>query len=201
MKEMIGKDLVIVAGPSASGKSHLIRQLTTKRKNKFRDKVYRQLGINPQEPRSHISIGALTKLDSKPGHSRKLIKELIFIHFDITSRHQSDKQHLLKSIANSCRSIKVVTLKTPFDVWHQRMRQRIDGNPTKNPSNIADEIYRLSRFSRYFAKWRYESIYKKWEKLIKNIDLNGQLIVKNEELPFKPRKKEDYRLDQDHIKR
>ena len=189
MEEMIGKDLVIVAGPSASGKSHLIRQLTSKRKNKFRDKVYRQLGINPQEPRSHISIGALTKLDSKPGHSRKLIKELIFIHFDITSRHQSDKQHLLKSIANNCRSIKVVTLKTPFDVWHQRMRQRIDVNPTKNPSNIADEIYRLSRFSRYFAKWRYESIYKKWEKLIKNIDLNGQLIVKNEEMPFKPRKK------------
>ena len=189
MEEMIGKDLVIVAGPSASGKSHLIRQLTTKRKNKFRDKVYRQLGINPQEPRSHISIGALTKLDSKPGHSRKLIKELIFIHFDITSRHQSDKQHLLKSIANSCRSIKVVTLKTPFDVWHQRMRQRIEVNPTKNPSNIADEIYRLSRFSRYFAKWRYESIYKKWEKLIKNIDLDGKLIVQNEEMPFKPRKK------------
>ena len=189
MEEMIGKDLVIVAGPSASGKSHLIRQLTSKRKNKFRDKVYRQLGINPQEPRSHISIGALTKLDSKPGHSRKLIKELIFIHFDITSRHQSDKQHLLKSIANSCRSIKVVTLKTPFDVWHQRMRQRIDVNPTKNPSNIADEIYRLSRFSRYFAKWRYESIYKKWEKLIKNIDLDGKLIVQNEEMPFKPRKK------------
>ena len=191
MKEMIGKDLVIVAGPSASGKSHLIRQLTSKRKNKFRDKVYRQLGINPQEPRSHISIGALTKLDSKPGHSRKLIKELIFIHFDITSRHQSDKQHLLKSIANSCRSIKVVTLKTPFDVWHQRMRQRIDINPTKNPSNIADEIYRLSRFSRYLAKWRYESIYKKWDKLIKNIDLDGQLIVKSEEMPFKPRKKKN----------
>ena len=191
MEEMIGKDLVIVAGPSASGKSHLIRQLTSKRKNKFRDKVYRQLGINPQEPRSHISIGALTKLDSKPEHSRKLIKELIFIHFDITSRHQSDKQHLLKSIANSCRSIKVVTLKTPFDVWHQRMRQRIEVNPTKNPSNIADEIYRLSRFSRYFAKWRYESVYKKWGKLIKNIDLDGQLIVKNEEMPFKPRKKKN----------
>ena len=189
MKEMIGKDLVIVAGPSASGKSHLIRQLTTKRKNRFRDKINRQLGINLQEPRSHISIGALTKLDSKPGHSRKLIKDLIFIHFDITSRHQNDKQHLLKSIANSCRSIKVVTLKTPFDVWHQRMRQRIDINPTKNPSNIADEIYKLARFSRYFAKWRYESVYKKWDKLIKNIDLDGQLIVKNEEMPFKPRKK------------
>ena len=185
MEEMIGKDLVIVAGPSASGKSHLIRQLTSKRKNKFRDKVYRQLGINPQEPRSHISIGALTKLDSKPGHSRKLIKELIFIHFDITSRHQSDKKHLLRSIADSCKSIKVVTLKTPFDVWHQRMRQRIEINPTKNPSNSADAIYRLSRFSRHLAKWRYESIYKQWEKLIKGIDIDNQIIVKNEDMPVK----------------
>ena len=187
MKEMIGKDLVIVAGPSASGKSHLIRQLTTKRKNKFRDKIYRQLGINPKEPRSHISIGALTKLDSKPGHSRKLIKDLIFIHFDITSRHQNDKQHLLKSIANSCKSIKVVTLKTPFDVWHQRMRQRIEINPTKNPSNSADAIYRLSRFSRRLAKWRYESIYKQWEKLIKGIDIDNQIVVKNEDMPVKNR--------------
>ena len=185
---MSEKDLVIVAGPSASGKSHLIRQLTTKRKNKFRDKVYHQLGINPQEPRSHISIGALTKLDSKPGHSRKLIKNLIFIHFDTTSRHQSEKQDLLQSIANNCKSIKVITLKTPFDVWHQRMRQRIDINPTRNPSNIADSIYRLSRFSRFLAKWRYESIYKNWEQFVKGIDVNRELIVRNEEMPFKPRK-------------
>ena len=188
MKKMSEKDLVIVAGPSASGKSHLIRQLTTKRKNNFRDKVYHQLGINPQEPRSHISIGALTKLDSKPGHSRKLIKNLIFIHFDTTSRHQSEKQDLLQSIANNCKSIKVITLKTPFDVWHQRMRQRIDINPTRNPSNIADSIYRLSRFSRFLAKWRYESIYKNWEQFVKGIDVNRELIVRNEEMPFKPRK-------------
>ena len=187
MKEMSGKEVVIVAGPSASGKSYLIRQLMTKRKNRFRDKIYQTLGINPQEQRSHISIGALTKLDIKPGHSRKLIKDLIFIHFDITSRHQSDKQHLLRSIADSCKSIKVVTLKTPFDVWHQRMRQRIEINPTKNPSNSADAIYRLSRFSRHLAKWRYESIYKQWEKLIKGIDIDNQIVVKNEDMPVKNR--------------
>ena len=83
MRELSGKKVVIVAGPSASGKSYLIRQLTTKRKSHFRDQIYHQLGINPQEPRSHISIGALTKLEnnSKPGHTRKLIKELIFHPF------------------------------------------------------------------------------------------------------------------------
>ena len=191
MKEMSGKQVVIVAGPSASGKSYLIRQLMTKRKNRFRDKVYRQLGIHPQEPRSHISIGALTKLGIKPGHSRKLIKNLIFIHFDITSRHQSEKQHLLRSIANTCESIKVVTLKTPFEVWRQRMRQRIAISSTKQPSNKADSIYRLSRFSGHLAKWRYESIYKQWNEIINDIHLDGQVVVRNEDMPFKATKAEN----------
>ena len=185
MKEMSGKEVVIVAGPSASGKSHLIRQLMTKRKNRFRDKIYKTLDINLQEQRSRISIGALTKLDTKPGHSRKLITDLIFIHFDITSRHQNDKQHLLRSIADSCKSIKVVTLKTPFDVWHQRMQQRTEINPTKNPSNSADAIYRLSRYSHHLAKWRYESVYKQWKNLIKGIKIDNQIIVRNEDMPLK----------------
>ena len=187
MRELSGKKVVIVAGPSASGKSYLIRQLMTKRKSHFRDQIYHQLGINPQEPRSHISIGALTKLESnsKPGHSRKLIKELIFIHFDTTSRHQGDKQRLLRSIATSCKSIKVVTLKTTFDVWHKRMRQRIDLNPTNNPSNSADAIYKLSRLSRQLAKWRYELAYKQWAKIIHDIQPERQLVVRNEDVPLK----------------
>ena len=188
MRELSGKKVVIVAGPSASGKSYLIRQLMTKRKkNHFRDQIYHQLGINPQEPRSHISIGALTKLESKskPNHFRKLSKDLIFIHFDITSRHQSNKQLLLRSIATNCKSIKVVTLKTTFDVWHQRMRQRIDLNPTKNPSNSADSIYKLSRFSRQLAKWRYELTYKQWAKIINDIQPEKQLVVRNEDIPLK----------------
>ena len=187
MRELSGKKVVIVAGPSASGKSYLIRQLMTKRKSHFRDQIYHQLGINPQEPRSHISIGALTKLESnsKPGHSRKLIKELIFIHFDTTSRHQGDKQRLLRSIATSCKSIKVVTLKTTFDVWHKRMRQRIDLNPTNNPSNSADAIYKLSRLSRQLAKWRYEMAYKQWAKIVHDIQPERQLVVRNEDVPLK----------------
>ena len=187
MRELSGKKVVIVAGPSASGKSYLIRQLMTKRKNRFRDKLYHQLGISLQEPRSRISIGALTKLKSncKPDHSRKLLKDLIFIHFDTTSRHQHDKQLLLRSIATNCESIKVVTLKTTFDAWHQRMRQRIDLNPTKNPSNTADSIYKLSRLSRQLAKWRYELTYKQWTKIINEIQPERQLIVRNEDIPLK----------------
>ena len=191
MRELSGKKVVIVAGPSASGKSYLIRQLMTKRKkNHFRDNIYRQLSINPQEPRSHISIGALIKLESKskPNHFRKLSKDLIFIHFDITSRHQSEKQRLLRSIATSCKSIKVITLKTTFDVWHQRMRQRIDVNPIKNPSNSADAIYKLSRLSHQLANWRYKFAYKQRNKIINDIQPNRKIVVKNQDIPLKTQK-------------
>ena len=75
MREMNGKEVVIVAGPSASGKSHLLKQLLTKKKNKFRDKIYRKLDIDPKKSRSCIAIGALTKLKTKHEHSRKLKKE------------------------------------------------------------------------------------------------------------------------------
>ena len=186
MKEMNNKDIIVVAGPSASGKSHLLKKLLSKKnKNKFRDEIYYELIIDPKKPRSCIAIGALSKQNIKHEHFCKLRKDLIFIHFDITSRNQNNKRHLLLSIAKSCKSIKILTLKTPFDIWHQRMRQRIDINQTKSPTNIADAIYRLSRLSRYLAKWRYESTYKKWEQLIKNIDHDGELIVKNDEMSFK----------------
>ena len=188
MKELSEKKVVVIAGPSASGKSYLIRQLMCQGKNHFRDKVCHQLDINAQEPRSRISIGALTKLDSKPGHSRKLSKDLIFIHFDITSRNQSEKRKMLGSIAGSCKEIKFATLKTAFDVWHERMQQRIERSTTKNPSNNADNIYKLSQLSWHLAKWRYESTYRQWEKFIKDIHSERQIIIKNEDMPLKIKK-------------
>ncbi len=33
MKQLDGKEIVIIAGPSASGKSHLLQQLMTKKTN------------------------------------------------------------------------------------------------------------------------------------------------------------------------
>ena len=94
MKQLVDKEIVIVAGPSASGKSHLLQQLMTKKTNTLKDTIYRELNIDPQKPRSCIAIGALAKLKKKPEHSKKLKKEIIFIHFDTTSRRQNKKRKI-----------------------------------------------------------------------------------------------------------
>ena len=182
---MNNKEVIVVAGPSASGKSHLLKQLLTKKKNKFRDKIYRLLKINPKQSRSCIAIGALTKQKIKPEHSRKLKKDLIFIHFDTTSRRQNKKKRLLLSITKDCESVKVLTIHTTFETWRTRMQKRIESSPNEIPLNMATEIYNLSKYIRFFAKIRYNLVYKRWAKFVNDIDFDDQLIIKNEEIPFK----------------
>ena len=184
MKQLSDKEIVIVAGPSASGKSHLLQHLITKKTNTFRDTIYRKLNIDPQKPRSCIAIGALAKLKKKSEHSNKLKKEIIFIHFDTTSRRQNKKRKILLSIAKNCKNIKALTIHTDFETWRSRMKERVESNSEKIPLNNALEIYNLSNYIPFFARRRYNLSYKNWDLLIRDIDLDVQLSLKNDEIPF-----------------
>ena len=188
MKQLVDKEIVIVAGPSASGKSHLLKQLRTKKTNTFKDTIYRALNIDPQKPRSCIAIGALAKPKKKPQHANKLKTQVIFIHFDTTSRRQNKKRKILLSIAKNCKNIKALTIHTDFETWRSRMKERVESNSEKIPLNNALEIYKLSKYIPFFAKRRYNLTYQNWDLLIKEIDLDAQLLLKNNEIPFKSKK-------------
>ena len=179
MKEVSRKEVIIVAGPSASGKSYLMRQLTTKKKNEFKEKIYRELDIKSHKPSSSISIGALKNLNNKPEHSRKLKRKVIFIHFDLTSRHQDEKRQLLLSIAKHCKKIKVLTIRTSFTTWRGRMQNRDEESSTNTPRNIATTIYKTSRFNLFLAKWQYELVYRKWSNFLTKINPDKALTFKN----------------------
>ena len=75
------------------------------------------------------------------------------------------------------------------------MKRRVESNSEKLPLNNALEIYKLSRYIPFFAKRRYNLSYKKWDLLIKDIDLDAQLSLSNNEIPFKT-KKQDLQLIQ-----
>ena len=143
--------------------------------------MFRKLDIDPRKSRSCIAIGALTKHD----YSRRLRKDLIFIHFDITSRRQNKKKRLLVSITKDCKSVKMLTIHTTFETWRTRMQKRIESSPSKIPMNKAVEIYNLSRYIHFFAKMKYYSLYKSWSEYIIGIDLKVQLAVNDKEIPFK----------------
>ena len=180
MRELRKKEVIIVAGPSASGKSYLMRQLINKKKNKFKDQIYRDLDINPHKSISGISINALKNLNKKPKHSQKLRKGIIFIHFDLTSRHQNEKRQLLLLIAKHCKKIKVLTVQTPFNTWRERMQNRMSMNPiNSNPENDATKIFNNSKYFHIFAKFQYNLTYIRWSKLISDINPAINLSVEN----------------------
>ena len=67
------------------------------------------------------------------------------------------------------------------------MQKRIESSPNEIPLNRATEIYNLSKYIRFFAKIKYNLTYKRWAKFINEIDFADQLIIRNEEIPFKPK--------------
>ena len=68
------------------------------------------------------------------------------------------------------------------------MQKRIESSPNSIPLNKATELYNLSRYARFFAKIRYNLTYKRWAEFINDIDFDDQLIIKNEEIPFKSKR-------------
>ena len=68
------------------------------------------------------------------------------------------------------------------------MKERVESNSEKIPPNNALEIYKLSKYIPFVAKRRYNLTYQNWDLLIKEIDLDAQLLLKNNEIPFKSKK-------------
>ena len=179
MKELRKKEVVIVAGPSASGKSYIMRQLKTKKKNQFKSEIFHKLNINPNKSKSCISISALKNPRKKPKHYRKLKKKIIFIHFDLTGRHQKQKRQLLLLAAKNCKKIKILTVQTPFNTWRERMQNRFNQSLTFNHRNDATRIFGISKYFYFFAELQYKAIYKEWENLSTIIAPNKSISVNN----------------------
>ena len=179
MKELRKKEVVIVAGPSASGKSYIMRQLKTKKKNQFKSEIFHKLNINPNKSKSCISISSLKNPSKKPKHYRKLKKKIIFIHFDLTGRHQKQKRQLLLLAAKNCKKIKILTVQTPFNTWRERMQNRFNQSPTFNHRNDATRIFGISKYFYFFAEFQYKAIYKEWEKLSTIIAPNKSISINN----------------------
>ena len=183
MKELRKKEVIIVAGPSASGKSYIMRQLKTKKKNQFKSEIFRELNISPRKSKSYISISALISAlknsNNKSKHYRKLKKKIIFIHLDLTGRHQKQKRQLLLLVAKNCKKIKILTVQTPFNTWRERMQNRLNQNPAFNHKNDATKIFMISRYFYQFAELQYKLTYKRWAKLSRVIAPKKRMSINN----------------------
>ena len=78
------KTILVIAGPSASGKSHTINNLLGSRTEAQQKKLRQELGLHSQLDIGKINIERLSNKKKSKKRSKKMRKDVFIIHFDLT---------------------------------------------------------------------------------------------------------------------
>ena len=173
------KTILVIAGPSASGKSHIINKLLgcTQTQQK---KLRQELDLHSQLDIGKINIERLSNKEKSKKRSKKMRKDVFIIHFDLTSRNQHERRSQLKAIASQCQTLKVVTLEVSFKTWQKRMTERVKHEFYGMPLSQSFWIYLISLINPKYGKKCYRRVYQDWSSLLDGIPTNQRIIFNGE---------------------
>ena len=174
------KTILVIAGPSASGKSHTINNLLGSRTQAQQKKLRQELGLQSQLNIGKINIERLSNKEKSQKRSKKMRKDVFIIHFDLTSRNQSKRRSQLKAIASQCQTFKVVTIEVNFTTWQKRMAERIKREFYGMPLSQAFWIYLISLINLKYGKKCYRRVYQDWRSLLDSIPTDQRIIFNGE---------------------
>ena len=173
------KTILVIAGPSASGKSHIINNLLGRTQTQQK-KLRQELDLHSQLDIGKINIERLSNKEKSKKRSKKMRKDVFIIHFDLTSRNQHKRRSQLKAIASQYQTLKVVTLKVNFKTWQKRMTERVKHEFYGMPLSQAFWIYLISLINPKYGRKCYRRVYQDWSSLLDGIPTNQRIIFNGE---------------------
>ena len=171
------KYIVVIAGPSASGKSHLIKNLLDSSNQPAHKRLCQKLNLSPGLNIGKLNIERLANEHKMLKRSKKIMKEAFIVHFDLTSKHQRERRNQLKAIASKYQNLKFVTLDVSFKTWQMRMSQRINHNFLGMPLSQAFWIYLLSLVNNRHGHNLFRSVYDEWNSFLDDIGVGEKICV------------------------
>ena len=174
------KNILLIAGPSASGKSHFIRKLLNGSAQISHKRLIQEFELRPDLNIGELNIERLTNEKKVTKRSKKMRKDLFIVHFDLTSRHQHQRRSQLKAIAAKCQTLKIITLDVAFDTWQRRMAQRIRNKFYGMPLSQAFWIYAHSLINNKHGRRLFNSVYQEWDSFLDTIPTNERLFFNSE---------------------
>ena len=171
------KNLIIIAGPSASGKSYLIRKILNDQNQKLMLKIMPELSTSRKLTIGKINLERLTNKIKIQKRSKKMRKDLHIVHFDLTCKNQLERRSQLRAISSECKSIKIITLKITFKTWKKRMAERLRNGLREIPITQAFWIYILSLINTNLAKHFFESVYAEWDLLLNSMAIENKIYI------------------------
>ena len=174
------KNIIIIAGPSASGKSYFIKKLLSGNSQTSHESLLQNLSLLPNLNIGKLNIERLSNEKKVRKRSKKMRKDAFIVHFDLTSRHQHQRRSQLKAIASQCKTLKVVTLEVSFSTWQMRMTQRIKNEFYVMPLSQAFWIYSFSLINNKYGRRCLTSVYQEWDSFLETIPTDERLFFNSE---------------------
>ena len=174
------KNIIIIAGPSASGKSYFIKNLLIGNSQTPHEGLLQNLSLSPNLNIGKLNIERLSNKKKVRKRSKKMRKDAFIVHFDLTSRHQHQRRSQLKAIAFQCKTLKVVTLEVSFRTWQMRMTQRIKNEFYVMPLSHAFWIYAFSLINIKYGRKCFNSVYQEWDSFLETIPIDERLFFNSE---------------------
>ena len=171
------KHIVVIAGPSASGKSYLIKNLLESSNQLAHKRLCQKLKLSPNLNIGKLNIERLANEHKMLKRSKKMTKEAFVVHFDLTSKHQRLRRNQLKTIASKYQNLKFVTLDLTFETWQMRMTERIRRHFLGMPLSDAFWIYTLSLVNSRRGHNLFRSVYNEWNRFLDEIAVGERIRI------------------------
>ena len=154
--------MIVVAGASGCGKTHLIRRMGQPTHDDFVLKLLKQLDCDPDQRLKRSTVERMQRLlDPSNARKRKTrkLKHCLLIHLDLTSINHRSNLMLLRQIAANTQRLDVLTLYTP----HWNGKNAFFSSFTENEPSMRAAVIALSgRISTKLTAVLYHREYRKW---------------------------------------
>jgi len=162
------KRLVVIAGPSCSGKSWLIEQIRSENPSKFARLVKKKCKLKGRVSKNQLHLRRLRKdwKKHKEGKIKKRLGRGGFLHFDITGGQQKLKRKILGQLIKNADQVVVLNIVVNFDKWIEFNELRMAHEPEHGSSSFVRRILKLRAKDPSAARNCYSYTFDRWQQYL-----------------------------------
>ena len=177
------KRLVVIAGPSCSGKSWIIGGISSKTDAPFIKKIKGRCKIKRRVLSNRLCLASLRK-NYGNGTLDQRLKRGGFLHFDITGRHQKLKRSILDQLIHHADQVIILNVVMGFDQWIAANSQRMCDEPERSISSFVKGMLKLHARDALAARQCYSYLFDHWQEHLAAYPIFRSIAVDSRQAEF-----------------
>ena len=177
------KRLVLIAGPSCSGKSWIIGGIRSKTNTRFVNQITGRCKIKRRIMSNRMCLVSLRKSYANATLEYRL-RRGGFLHFDITGRHQKLKRRILDQLIRHADQIIVLNVVMSFDQWIAANAQRMRDEPERSISPFVKGMLKLHARDALAARQCYSYLFDHWQEYLAAYPIFRSIAVDSRQAEF-----------------